>query len=274
MSKVGSKTVYYSLKDYPIPNQLFHVHQLRYESIQNWQKTVNERIHRIGSQKVDEGTKITRIVYHKNLRGKLDDEIKLREKFDQYKTAFDWKIITLVREPIARMLSDFYFGIHTRHPEATDHQGNIILKKSMDIFNNSLKEFDETKELTCKWFDREFKEVTGIDVYRCPFDHEKGYTIIKTANLDVLIIKLEKLDQCFNHAMLDFLGVRDVGMIRKNTGSEKSYSQIYKKALKSIRIDQAICREIYSSKFVRHFYSPGEIENFIKKWSRALNEPA
>lgn len=274
MSKVGSKSIYYSLKEHPIPNMLFHVHQLNIDAINRWRKIIDERINQIRSQKVSDGVKISRIVYNKNLRGKLNNDIKLREKFNKYKTAFDWKIITLVREPIARMLSDFYFGIQSRYPEATDYKGNIILKKSMDIFKKNLRRFDESKDMTSKWFDNEFKEVIGIDVYDYPFDHEKGYTIIKAGNIEVLIIKLEELDKCFISAMSDFLGIQNARMTRKNTGNEKNYSHIYKKALKSILIDNSICQRIYSAKFVRHFYSQEEIGNFAKKWSKGLNRPA
>jgi glycosyltransferase involved in cell wall biosynthesis len=268
MSKVGSKTVYYSLKEHPVPNLLFHVHQLTYDYIYTFLENIEQRIKRISSQEADSGIKISRIVYNKNLREMLNHDLELRRKFDKYSKDFNWKIITLVRDPIARMFSDFYFSIQTKHPEATDIHGDIILEKSIDIFKNILKRFDEARDWASRWFDVEFKKVLGVDVYDYPFDHERGYRIIKPGNIEILIIKMEELDHCFFSAMSDFLGIKKIKLLRKNISAEKGYADVYKKAKKSIRIEKAVCEKIYATKYARHFCSEEERDNFTWKWSR------
>lgn len=270
MSKVGSKTVYYSLKEHSIPNMLFHVHQLRYDCIYSTLKKIERRINNIKSQKVDNGVKVSRILYNKNLQGMLNNDLKLRNKFAEYKRAFNWKIITLVRDPISRMLSDFYFSIQTKHPEATDFQGNIILEKSIAIFKKTLNRFNESKDWTCRWFEEEFKKVLEVDAYDYPFNHKKGYTIIKSRNIEILIIKMEEMDNCFVDAVSDFLGFQNIKMVRKNIAAKKSYADVYREARKNIRIKRTVCEKIYTTKFARHFYSEEERESFTRKWSQGI----
>ncbi len=267
MSKVGSKTIYYSLKEHAVPNLLFHVHQLTYDQIYAVLKNVEQRIKRIGSQDADFGIKISRIIYNKNLQGMLDHDLELRRKFDKYSEDFNWKIISLVRDPISRMFSEFYFSIEAQHPEATDIHGDIILEKSIDIFKHTLKRFYEARDWTSRWFDVEFKKVLGVDVYDYPFDYERGYRIIKPGNIEILIIKMEELDHCFFSAMSDFLGIKKIKLIRKNISAEKGYADVYKKAKQSLRIEKAVCEKIYATKYSRHFYSEEERDNFIRKWT-------
>ena len=42
------------------------------------------------------------------------------------------------------------------------------------------------------------KEVFGIDVFAYPFDAEKGYTLIKEGNIELLLMKMEKLSELEN----------------------------------------------------------------------------
>jgi hypothetical protein len=50
------------------------------------------------------------------------------------------------------------------------------------------------------WFDNEPKTVFGIDVFSSSFLLDKGHKIYNGNNSDMLLIKLEKLDECAKEA--------------------------------------------------------------------------
>lgn len=105
------------------------------------------------------------------------------------------KLITLVREPIARQISLLFQWIGMNiynYAGAAELEAGFDIRELMSKFfgvktyNDLLDEFE--------WFDREIRPVFDIDVYDYSFDKEKGYTIIEKGNVEMLLIKAEKLN--------------------------------------------------------------------------------
>ena len=69
-----------------------------------------------------------------------------------------------------------------------------------------VKRFLETEKKTgnCgavfEWFNVELKEPLGLDIYQYEFDKMRGYQIIEKDNIELLLIKLEKLDEFLPHS--------------------------------------------------------------------------
>ncbi|MBW2020574.1 MAG: hypothetical protein JRI58_11090 [Deltaproteobacteria bacterium] len=248
MGKVGSITVYRSLKAAKIRNPIIHCHFLSRENIRN----VEQYFLSLPSQEVpDHIEKCKRVSHyiHRNMK-------KHR-----------WKVVTLVRDPVAREISDLFQNLKVVVPDLRVSKTTANIELATNTLLNTLKNFDESKDYACTWFDLELKDVFKIDVYDHPFDKQKGYQIYQGTNADTLLIRLEDLSKCLKAAMADFLNIPDVALIRSNVGANKAYKQLYAKVESSIRIPRDSLDKIYSSKYARTFYSEEEICRFKRRWS-------
>jgi hypothetical protein len=116
------------------------------------------------------------------------------------------------------------------------------------------------------FFDREFKTVLGFDVFSSEFPISKGYNIYRENLADILLIRLENLNECYQQAFKEFLDMDVFSLSKSNVGREKSYASLYKMFKKSVVLPDTFIDEMYSSKHARHFYSAEEICLFREKW--------
>lgn len=175
------------------------------------------------------------------------------------------KIITLVRDPIARALSLFVqWFTHDMYVFHMESKGNLSLAAYASEF--IVKELDTDFEFA--WFDRELKEATGIDIYQHPFDKEKGYAWIREGNIEILVLTLEKLNE--NVEVLgEFVGKPGIKLHNGNVGEKKHYKYIYEGMKKDIRIPARVVESQYKNNpLLDHFYSEEDKERFMQKWSR------
>lgn len=168
------------------------------------------------------------------------------------------KIICLVRDPVAREVSAMW-----QHLYRIAHDGNsettfLELEKryiSEDIFK---REF--------QWFEWQMKKVFHIDVFQYPFDREKGYGIIREGNIELLLMKLEKLDQ-LQEIIGSFLGIEDFCLRRDNVGGAKPYRFAYQEYRKNLRISRDLLEQIYKKdECMKHFYTEQECDALYMKW--------
>lgn len=179
------------------------------------------------------------------------------------------KIITLVRDPIARALSSFMQGgsdndIYMRWDFSSGCSlAAYVAERIVGILDNNF-EFD--------WFDRELKEATGIDIYQYPFDKEKGYAWIKEGNIEILVLKLEKLND--NTEVLgEFVGRPGIKLQVGNVGDKKQYKYIYEGLKRDLRIPARVVESQYKNNpQMDHFYTEEEKERFMQKWSRYVTD--
>lgn len=247
MGKVGSSTVYYSLKS-GIHNPIYHLHSLNKESLRNQEELCKSR---------------NFSVYPEVKIGKI-----LAQRIEKDKTK-PWKIITLTREPISNRISHLFQNPRLFNPNLLNENGKIEESFAVEYILNTFKNFNESTDYIANWFDRELKQTFDINVYNYPFNYQKGFTIIRSNRADVLILKLEDLNQNFNQAMSEFLGIKFSGnLIDTNVRKNSRYSSVYKHVVKTIVIPKSLCEMIYSTKYATHFYSPQMRDELIRKWSR------
>jgi hypothetical protein len=248
MGKVGSKTIYMSLKNAHLPNPIYHVHFLSHDGIRNAEEYILSK---------------KSVVPSHIRRGKI-----LRKKIDKTKDA-QWKIITLVREPVIRDISSLFENLELLYPDLIDENGDMKKSDAIEFLQKRLMNYDESTSYTCKWFDREIKSVFSIDVYAYPFNHHDGFTIIHDKGVEVLVLRLEDLDKSFNNALIKFLDLESpIKMLKSNVGENKKYAVAYRHVLENITLPKSVCAKIYSSKYARHFYSENMRNQFIQKWSK------
>jgi len=237
MGKVGSLSITNSLAKAGI-HPLFHVHRMNPHNIQN-----------IRAQYISRG---------QNPQNESLGLCLYREIQQSNKKA---KIISSFREPIARNISAYFQNLEVL--SNTSHLGNY--KDIQILISKYLAEYPHHVPLN--WFDIELKNVLNIDVYDYPFPKDRGYTIIRKKNIDLLLLKIEIPDTIKEMAISEFLALDYFRLSKKNIGQEKKYASIYQDFKRSIKLPAGYIDLMMESKYTRHFYSDAEISEYKNKWS-------
>ena len=189
-----------------------------------------------------------------------DDEDDRLKKMMSQKSG---KIISLVREPIARQISNMWQNLENiyRYRQGADFR---------DVESYYFGEDFENYEF--KWFDEEIKKNFGIDIYEYPFDKNKGYCSIKKGNLELLLIKAEKLND-LEQVIGEFLHIDGFRLTNENIGNEKPYRFAYRDYKKEFSISENKLYQIYfDNKYMKHFYTEQEREEFYLKWRNRIEK--
>ena len=252
MGKVGSTTVLRSLRALGLDMSIHHVHMLTREGISRYEAFIKENFFRKSVSAIVEN-----LVLVKYLRKQLD-----HTGSDQR-----WKVVTLVRDPVARNISSFF--------EILDLQMNYGLQDKLeartidnvveDLCKFFIDEYPD-HDLPLTFFDSELKSVFGVNVFINPFPKSKGYKIYEGEKVEILLLRIEDLDRCARDAFEKFLGVKKIEVITSRTGSEKNYSDVYRRFLGSINLPDSYLKKMYRSKYATHFYSKEEITKFEARW--------
>lgn len=256
--KVGSSTVRKSLRQSALPNPIYQVHSLSDAGIQRYEAKRQQFPH---SRYIAECLAIS-----KSLRRKINnlgtDSVPLR-------------IITLTREPIALLISSFFEAQSDRLSKSLDDDNHLVLEEIMKKIRRQLKRFDESSNRVCTWFDRELNATFGIDIFAHPFSPEMGYQIIRQGNIELLLLRLEDLNQCGSQVLAEFLQLdQPLSLISVNQRDKKEFADLYQTLKETIQIPKRICRPIYASQYATHFYSDAERDAFIHRWSEGLGAVA
>lgn len=247
MGKVGSSTVVASLKALDLGNTVYHIHTLTKEGLE-----AGERIYRdLQSNFFNR--------YPNRSRHLLASRLLIKQK-NQGLGDTRWKVVTLVRDPIARNISAFFQVSEQWLPDSSQ----IRLTQSEDAIRIFLDQYEHKEPLV--WFDREFKPALGVDVYASDFDPSEGYKIYSAGPIEILLIRLESLNQCAHEAMQKFLDIDHFNLVTANVAEEKSYSAAYNAFKKRIVLPDSYIEMMYTSRYAQHFYSENEIAAFTKKW--------
>lgn len=174
------------------------------------------------------------------------------------------KLVSLVRDPVARNVSTFFFALDEFIPgwKQRFEKGTITLDDIHQLFISR-----RTFVLTAfYWFDEQIKPVFDIDVYATPFPKEEGYKIFSSPKADLLLLRLESLKYCASKAFHEFLGITNFKMSIVNTGEDRKAGDLYR-LFKARSLPREYVEWSYSFKLAQHFYTPLEIETFISKWT-------
>lgn len=179
---------------------------------------------------------------------------------------FYCKIITLVRDPIAHQISSLFELHRIGAVDIAGEDGHADAQRALHYLHDRL-ERPTACSYASEWFDKELKNVFGIDVFAHPFDKEAGYAHIEDGNTEVLVLRLEDLSELIPTVVSTFVNHKlDTAVARR---SEKSHeAETYRLTKRNVTVSPEACQRIYSTPFVQHFYSEGMIADFTKRWSR------
>lgn len=255
MGKVGSRTIVWSLASLNLDLSIYHVHALSYEGIKKVEEVYKRNFAR------------TRIIHNHFLQS-----LYLRQRLDKNQVRKRYKVITLVREPISRNISKFF--------QCLNFQMNYDLHKKIDTMKiddivEELKQlFNEESQFHydfMNWFDRELKSVFEIDVFSESFSSSEGYKIYETQQIQLLLLRVEDLNNCAKQAFKEFLDLDNFNLKTANTANNREYKNIYQEFFNSVKLPSSYVEKIYNSRYAKHFYSEEEIKKFKKKWQEDIN---
>lgn len=239
MAKVGSSAVVDALAQHPLP--VFHVHRVN-----------PENLIRLREERRRLGWEVGPIPPHDELGMRLH-----RRVFSRGRRA---RVVTLVRDPIARNLSSYFEHLDAIWHTTDAHQSIPI----EDLCRGFVERFFHTEPLT--WFENEMLPVLGIDVYVQPFP-EEGHAVIRDGRAEVLILKSESSDEAKSAALSRFLGIDGITVRRSNETQSKAKGETFRRFRQTLRLSHAYIDEMLSARYTRHFYSEAErreLRNFYR----------
>jgi hypothetical protein len=236
MGKVGSSSVYQTLKHRLPFAKVFHLHFLS----KFW---LNDKLPKLHS------------FFHSNIElGNRTLDYLQKHSSDRI------KIITLVREPLMREISDAF-----ENCKGLFSDQDVLNKEHLTQWMDS-----HDHEYTLTWFDTEFHNFTGFDIYSVPFGHGKGYSIYQLPGMDILCLKLERFNEVYHAAFKDFLGLDNLRLNKSNSSIHRNQRDVYRSLKESYTPSADKLKAVYSSKYMQHFYSDEEILSFSNEWTKAI----
>jgi len=234
--KVGSSTVYATLLRYLPPEDIVQLHFLS-EDFKN------------------------RVRGNPKYKWHIDQTMKA-EKLRAENPTLTIKIISLVRDPVSRNISDFFQNPQNYLEDGQELEG-LSIGQMLKIYQKN-----SSYDYILNWFDKEFSRYTGIDVYKHAFDQLSGYSIFSDKDYDVLILRMEDLDRSLGVALREFLGIDASSLQDANRASSRRTSALYEQFRGKISFSKQELEEVYSSKYAKQFYE-SDREKLMQKWSNS-----
>lgn len=174
-------------------------------------------------------------------------------------------VVTSVREPVARIVSGIFFrGGHDL--VASGRSRDDVLDT---VRRQTLRQLHFTQSYQ-EWVDEELRNIFGFDPFGQPFPKERGWARGETARARVLQIRLESFSR-LPDALGDFCGVppETIRVEARNTARERPDYALYRETVRGLSLPRDELESVYASPGVTHFYTPEEIDGFLRRWTSA-----
>ncbi len=238
MAKVGSLSVYQSLKKQTtLP--VFHIHSL--DELEE-----QKHIDLCKANKLYPGSRTPVFL--------INREILFKKR--------TFKVISLFRNPIERNLSAFFeaFEIHMGVPAQ-------LYKGSLEEIETAFH--DKLNHNYCKnWFENQFMNGLGINVYQSPFDKQIGYDFISKENKEILLLKSDLEDSLKEKLVRNFCNLENLTLKNVNITSAKKEATLYIDFKKHIKFSKEYLENQLESRYMNHFFTEEEKIGLYKKWRK------
>ncbi|KXF80014.1 putative capsular polysaccharide synthesis family protein [Enterovibrio coralii] len=175
------------------------------------------------------------------------------------------KIITLVRDPVATVVSRFFQDLHIQFVAGKKNEaihGDIekTLAHLFDAFDTQIR-----LEYFTDWFDRELKRQFGVDIYQHVHDPNQGHWTMSQGGRDVLLMKCEAINDSAS-VLADFLAEPSFTLTTSNDAANKWYSELYRQFKATYPFEKLF--HLYDAPLYQAVYSESEIQAFKNKWGQ------
>ncbi len=250
MPKTGSQTVEATLQQCHLPHQVLRLHFLSGTIARTMRKALRSR-HASPQWEADARkqlqliSRVGRIIYLRRLLSWF--RVRL-PKID---------VITGVREPIGLGLSSVF-----------ENHAYLFPNLAAATVEACRTELVRPKALSYiqDWFDLEIRSLLGIDVFRKPFPHHKGYVICENGFARVLVYRSDFLRN-LPVMVREFLGCEVPNIINRNLGVAKDYGPAYAEVKARLRLPADFVAAQYRRKLVSHFFSKEERQRLVLRWA-------
>ena len=245
MAKVGSSTVARSLAARRLPAPIFHVHWLTGPELEGAEARARERWAR-------------GLATPQSCRFIWEGQY-LRRRLAGRRPGERWYVVSLVRDPVARNISDFF----RVGPDALELG---FRAEAIDVLGAAFLERYAGHDEPLVWFDEQLKATFGLDVYERPFPQESGYAIYENELVRALVIRLEDLRSCAASAFQEWMGLDGFELVEANVTEPKATGALYRTFVESVELPPEYLSRMYGSRYARHFYSAEELARFQGRW--------
>lgn len=174
------------------------------------------------------------------------------------------KFITIVRDPIALMIGEFYSKL--AWITGLNLEENLpSIDELVHLFNTVYFEQNRHQEKLA-WFEREYHGVLGIDIYRQVSPAESGSASFQSGRYQVLIQQLEQSNELRSQQVANFLGLSNLTIRRDNVRNEKSLGKTYDEFKKQVKVLPQHLDTAYNSAYAKYCYTSSQIANFRQTW--------
>lgn len=172
------------------------------------------------------------------------------------------RLITLVRDPVARAVSDLF-----ENPALLNAKGDVRQMPLESVVAIAAELVVGSLAYTEQWFDRELSGLLGHDFFTRGFDRENGFEIFHEERFELLAGKLERLSDNGAGYLGRVLGLgRDFPIPRSRARSATGEAVLYDQVKRSLKLPAAVLEQVYSSRVCRYFYTPEELDGFRDLW--------
>lgn len=186
--------------------------------------------------------------------------------YDWFKEGNSLNIISTIREPIGRNVSEF-FQLYDKYTDSKYEKSLLTLEQLKELFITNV---DHDIPLT--WFDKNIKDLFGIDVYASPFP-SSGHISFSRKNINLLIMRFDLDDSIKQELIRDFINFPEYKLKRENVSSNKIYYKTYKEFTNKVKLPENYIEKMCNSKYTRHFFPENEINTIKEKWSNVGAPP-
>jgi hypothetical protein len=174
------------------------------------------------------------------------------------------KIITLVRDPVALIISDFFNKLKWL-AGAKDAYNHLSVDELCELFRT--RYFDDGRHNTkLRWYEDEFNSALTVDVYAHAFDVERGVGSFNQGLYDVLILRTESDDSIKAQAVSEFLSIPAFDIQRVNEAEKRDYAEVYRTFKTQITLPKQHLDTIYDSRYAIQFFTEAERLSLREKW--------
>jgi hypothetical protein len=185
----------------------------------------------------------------------VGDSIRVRRDF--YKKNRNVKIITLIRDCPSRTFSKAFQNLRRDRYYGLSDISEVV---------NGL-----APNSASSWFESEFRVATGVDVFSQPFDVHKRYAIYQGDGVEVLLMRVDLLDDEKEVLLTEFVK-KPVTLKRANISTEKWYGELYEQFKRGGTIERRWFDRISQSRLLNHFYSEEERKAALESARRLVVE--
>jgi len=175
------------------------------------------------------------------------------------------KIISLVREPVGQLVSVAFQDVKRQSPHLMTN-GAVDVGKTVRFLGEWMSSTPPPHRISYEWIQRELNPAAGVNVYASPFDVSKGYQIYHGSHADLLVIRMENLEEVFSEACCEFLGYNGrIDLLCRNSSHDKEHRVAYQQVRSEFKMEKSRLQKIFSDELVRHFYSDLS-DDIYSKW--------